>query len=57
MRFLRLRFATLAVRDLVMYTARTGRWWLPLLYVAVAVAVVLAAATSTAVPTTVYTLF
>ena len=30
---LRLRYAGMAVRDMVMYTLRTGRWWVPVLVV------------------------
>jgi hypothetical protein len=54
---MRMRFAAGAVRDLGAYTLRTGRWWIPLLFVALVAAIAVASATQTAVPVAVYTLF
>lgn len=54
---LRLRYGALAVRDLAMYVVRTGRWWLPVLVITLAVTAVLVTAAKVVVPTVVYTLF
>lgn len=51
------RSFTSGVRDLVWYTLRSGRWWVPLLLIVLALVVALAAAAQTVVPTAVYTLF
>lgn len=45
------------VRDLALYTTRTGKWWFPLLIVLLAVTATVVTATKVVVPTVVYTLF
>ena len=54
---LRLQFLMVGVRDLATYTVRSGRWWFPLLLLALGMLLPIVAATKTVVPTAVYTLF
>lgn len=51
------RYIGRTVRDLVAYTFRTGKWWFPLLIVALAVTATVVTAAKVVVPTVVYTLF
>lgn len=53
----RIRGVGRLVSDLGWYVVRTGRWWVPLLIVAMAVAAVIALVVKAAVPTAVYVLF
>ncbi|MFN8016892.1 MAG: DUF5989 family protein [Acidimicrobiales bacterium] len=46
-----------AVRDLAAYVVRTGRWWMPLLLILLAITSVVVTAAKVVVPTVVYTLF
>lgn len=54
---MRVRHIGRLVRDLVLYTVRTGRWWFPALIVVLAVTAVVVTAAKVVVPTVVYTLF
>jgi hypothetical protein len=45
------------VTDLFTYSVRTGRWWLPVVVVMLAVAAALVAFVKVAVPTAVYVFF
>lgn len=52
-----LRHGLRAVWTLAVYVARTGRWWMPLLIVALAGATAVVTVAKVVVPTVVYTLF
>ncbi|MCU1498068.1 MAG: hypothetical protein JWM47_2021 [Acidimicrobiales bacterium] len=52
-----LRHLGLAVRELVVYVLHTGKWWLPVLIVVLAVTATVVTAAKVVVPTVVYTLF
>jgi hypothetical protein len=54
---LALRHAGLAVRDAIAYVARTGRWWMPLLVLVLAIVATVVTVAKVVVPTVVYTLF
>lgn len=54
---MRLRWAGRLGADLFTYTFRSGRWWLPLLVVSLAVAATVVTVAKVVVPTIVYTLF
>ena len=51
------RHIGLALRDLVMYVVRTGKWWLPVLIVVLAITATVVTVAKVVVPTVVYTLF
>ncbi len=51
------RAAARTVTDLGLYGWRTGRWWLPVLVVLLAVTAAVVGTVQTVVPTVVYTLF
>ena len=51
------RHLALALRDFAMYVVRTGKWWLPLLAVILALTATIVTAAKVVVPTVVYTLF
>lgn len=51
------RHAGVVVADLSRYTARTGRWWFPVVVLTLAVGAVVAATVKVVVPTAVYVLF
>ena len=51
------RHAAAAVRDLAMYVERTGKWWLPVLVISLAVTATVVTAGKVIVPTVIYTLF
>lgn len=52
-----LRHARRATTDLLTYSVRTGRWWFPLLIVALGGTVIAVIAIKTAAPTAVYVFF
>ena len=54
---LRIRYFFRTLSDLGFYTVRTGRWWVPLLMILLAVTATLVTAAKVVVPTVVYTLF
>ena len=51
------RHVALTIRDLVMYVLRTGKWWLPVLIVVLAITATVVTVAKVVVPTVVYTLF
>lgn len=51
------RHLALSVRSLLLYTVRSGRWWVPLLAAIWVVVALLVATAKVVVPTAVYTLF
>ena len=52
-----LRDSGRSLSDLVTYAWRTGRWWMPVAFILLAVAAVAIVAAKVVVPTVVYTLF
>lgn len=53
----RLRHGGQLVGDLVAYALRTGRWWVPVVAVALAASVAFVVVVKVAVPTAVYVFF
>ena len=52
-----LRHAAILLADIVLHAARSGRWWLPVVIIVLAVATIVAVTAKVVVPTTVYVLF